>query len=135
MNTEQRLNDLERRLQAAERRAARAERRATRLLYAAVAGCSLIGGLACWQVSAAAQAAKTKPLNVTKLTAPVQVVDQRGSIMLMVESAKPGPRLQLYGSTGRPIAEFAMSEQGGGQVTVFDRAGKPAFTQPAPPKK
>jgi hypothetical protein len=73
-------------------------------------------------------------MKVTKLSAPMQVVDQRGAILLMVENAKPGPRLQLFGSVGRPIAELSMTEQGGGKVTLFDRTGKPGFTQPLPPR-
>lgn len=132
---EERLNDLERRLEAAERRAAASERRLQRLVAGALGTGVLVAGLAFWQSGAVAQAAKTKPLKVTKLTAPLQVVDPGGSVMLMVENARPGPRLQLYGSTGRPIVELGMTLQGGGQVTTYDRTGKASFTKPDPPKK
>lgn len=133
---EERLLELERRLEAAESRTAAAERRYRRGLAGVLGAAGLIGGLALWQGSAVAQqAAKTKPLQVTKVTAPLQVVDSSGSILLMVESARPGPRLQLYGSTGRPVAELAMNQQGGGQLTTYDRTGKVSFTKPDVPKK
>ena len=129
---EDRLRELERRLEVAEERAVAAERRFQRLVAGGLVSGVLIGGLALWQGSAVAQqAAKSKPLKVTKVTAPLQVVDQSGAIMLMVESAKPGPRLQLYGSTGRPIAELGMNMQGGGQFTTYDRTGKPSVLKPA----
>ncbi|MGV3723518.1 MAG: hypothetical protein ACO1SX_21695 [Actinomycetota bacterium] len=131
---EDRLDILERRLEAAERRAGLAERRFQRLAGSLVVAALSLGVLGLWQGAAIAQAAKSKPMKVTKLTAPMQVVDQRGAILMMVENAKPGPRLQLFGSVGRPIAELAMTEQGGGKVTLFDRAGKPGFTQPLPRK-
>lgn len=125
---EDRLLELERRLEVAEERASASEKRLKRLIAGGLVSGVLIGGLALWQGSAVAQ---SKPLKVTKVTAPLQVVDSSGAIMLMVESAKPGPRLQLYGSTGRPIAELGMTMQGGGQVTVYDRTGKPSVLKPA----
>lgn len=131
---EDRLNELERRLEAAERRTLVAERRLRRLVAGTLGMGVLIGGVGFWQNGAIAQGpkpAKTAPLKVTKVTAPLQVVDQSGSILLMVESARPGPRLQLYGSTGRPIAELGMTMQGGGQVTVYDRTGKATVLKPA----
>lgn len=131
---EDRLNSLERRLELAERRATLAELRFRRLAGGLLAAAIGLGALAFQQGAAIAQAAKSKPMKVTKLTAPMQVVDQRGAILLMVENARPGPRLQLFGSVGRPIAELSMTEQGGGKVTLYDRAGKPGFTQPLPPK-
>jgi hypothetical protein len=133
---EERILELEQRLAAAERRATATERRFRRCTAGTLGAAVLIGGLAFWQGSAVAQqAGKAKPLKVTKVTAPLQVVDQSGAILLMVESARPGPRLQLYGSTGRPIAELAMNMQGGGQFTTYDRTGKVSFTKPDPPKK
>jgi hypothetical protein len=132
---EERLLEMEQRLAAAERRAAAAERRFRRCTAGALGVSILIGGLAFWQGSAGAQAGKSKPLKVTKVAAPLQVVDQSGAILLMVESARPGPRLQLYGSTGRPVAELAMNMQGGGQFTTYDRTGKVSFTKPDLPKK
>jgi len=128
---EDRLTELERRLDAAERRTLVAERRLRRVMASALGMGALLGVMACWQTSAIAQAAKTAPLKVTKVTAPLQVVDPSGSVMLMVENARPGARLQLYGSTGRPIAELGMTMQGGGQVTVYDRAGKPTVLKAA----
>jgi len=130
-----RLDELERRISLAEARAASAERRFRRLAGSVlVAGVAFVG-LAMQQGSAIAQAVKSKPMKVTKLSAPMQVVDQRGAILMMVENARPGPRLQLFGSVGRPIAELSMTEQGGGKVTLYDRTGKPGFTQPPPPPK
>lgn len=130
---EDRLNELERRLEAAERRTLLAEQRLRRLVAGTLGLGVLTGGLVFWQNGAIAQApkpAKTTPLKVTKVTAPLQVVDQNGAVLLMVESARPGPRLQLYGSTGRPIAELGMTMQGGGQVTVYDRTGKATVLKP-----
>jgi len=132
---EDRLTELERRLEAAEQRVHAAEQRLRRVVAGAVGVGGLVSGLSLWQTGAIAQAAKTKPLKVTKVTAPLQVVDPSGSILLMVESARPGPRLQLYGSTGRPIVEMGMTMQGGGQITTYDRTGKASFTKPDPPRK
>jgi len=127
---EERLKSLEQRMLAAEARAAAAEqtvRSLRRWGLVATAGAATLAGIAYPRGAAVAQ---NKPIKVTKVTAPFQVVDGRGRILMMVESGKPGPYLQVYDTAGKPVAVLGMGMRGGGHISLLDRAGKPAFAKP-----
>lgn len=73
-------------------------------------------------------------LKVTKVSAPFQVVDSSGRLLMIVESGKPGPYLQLFDSAGRPSVVAGMGERGGGSLQVSDRTGKPGVVLAAEAK-
>lgn len=129
---EDRLQELECRIAAAEARAERAERRVRTMGRAAVAAVLGLAGLSALGISYAKPPAPapTAPLKVSKMTAPFEVVDPSGRVLMIVENASPGPRLQVYGSTGKPVITLGSSMKGGGALTVTDRMGKPAFAKP-----
>ena len=129
---EDRWVELERRIAVAEARAERAERWVRmmgRTAIAAVLGLSGSSALGSSYAKPPAPAPST-PLKVSKMTAPFEVVDPSGRVLMIVENASPGPRLQLYGSTGKPVVTLGSSTKGGGALTVTDRMGKPAFAKP-----
>jgi len=115
---DERLEGIERRLEAAER-AARGWR-----IASAAAGAGALLALASPAVT------QGGAIRVTKVNAPFQVVDPSGRLLLMVESGRPGPYLQLYGTAGKPIVTLGTGNTGGGRLEVYDRTGKAAFTKP-----
>lgn len=130
---DQRFEELERRLEIAEQRAAGAERQVRSLRLAGVAVLVGVTALAVVRPGISQEkgkAASSKAIKVTKVTAPFQVVDQSGKLIMMVESGKPGPYLHLFDSAGKPAVALANGDKGGGKVDVFDRTGKAVFTKP-----
>ena len=129
---DQRFEELERRLEIAELRAAGAERQVRSLRMAGLA--VLVGATALAVVrpgiSQEKKATSSKAIKVTKVTAPFQVVDGSGKLIMMVESGKPGPYLHLFDSAGKPVVVLANGDKGGGKLDVFDRTGKAVFTKP-----
>lgn len=132
---EQKFAELERRLEIAERRAAGAERQVRSLRMAGIA--VLVGTAALavvrpgiTQERGKSPAASNKAIKVTKVTAPFQVVDQSGKMIMMVESGRPGPYLHLFDSAGRAVVVLGNGDKGGGKINIIDRAGKPVFTKP-----
>ena len=73
---------------------------------------------------------QAKPIKVTKLDAPLQVVDRSGRVIALIESGKPGPYLQVLDSAGQPAVVLGMADTGGGMLKVYDRKGKIAFSKP-----
>jgi hypothetical protein len=117
-------------LHALEARLERTERelrllRAVVLLAAVATTCAVLG-----PAQGQGKTAKPKPLKVTKVTAPFQVVDSSGRLMFMVQNGRPGPEVQVFGSAGRPVVVFGSDQKGGGGITLTDRNGKTSFQKP-----
>jgi hypothetical protein len=122
----ERLDELERRLAEAERHAAAAQRQ-VRGLYGLLIAVVAVGAFVLPLAGVVAQGKGTK---VSQLAAPFQVVDGQGRLLMMVDTARPGTRLQLFGSSGRPIAELGTNPKLGGRLVLFDRTGKTIFAKP-----
>lgn len=117
----ERIRGLERRVEQSER--------AVRRLQFSIMGLGLVTVLV-WAAPAVSQGGARK---VTRVSAPFQVVDTSGRLLMMVETGKPGPFLQLYDSAGGPSVVLGMGERGGGSLQVYERAGKPGVSLAAAP--
>ena len=128
---EDRITALELRLEAAEQRAVHAERR-TKHTVRCIAFLAAITGVVAfgWSRAGAAPEKPAVPLKISKVTAPFEVVDSSGRLLMIVENASPAPHLQLFGNNGRPVVTLGSGMNGGGKITISDRAGKPSFEKP-----
>jgi hypothetical protein len=87
----------------------------------------VVGGLAVRLYAATPPARPQMNLNVgSTVTAPLRVVDDKGKLLVKVDSQSDGPRLRLFDPTGKQIILTVSKE---GKFSIL-RGGQKVFTVP-----